>query len=610
MEYDFQSAFQPVTPPYTDSSSAEFDEAISSLLDQSPNGTSELGETAELQGWLETQPIFNAYDDPLQSLQSLQANLIGNSVGVDPRRELMLSGEQDLQGVQFAYPEQPYPENHLAEDIKPKAKRKAKDKASENGTVTKKQKSEAQKQRFPKPPQPVPPPPRQGGPKNPSHNAVERRYRNNINTRMLALRCAVPALVAQPPQTSSRRKAPPLYVEGVAVPGKINKQTVLIGATEYIRRLRGREQRLMREVELLRSQLPMAEQTAWAYNWGAVDDRDLYDEVDDFDPPDNAFVDLVDEPDTKTSTEDLQSQESQESQDSQSSEGGNAPRYLLGMFLSFSLLQKPYTKQQQWQHQNMFRRSFEEGHVVSSSLPSSAVAGGAAYEIDWKDHLIPDLLHPHFHDIIQTVLICLTLFVLLYPLLPSLKRNPVTQAAQIGWMTIQRLLKSSLGVSCGKFTEETIQRAQKQIYKPKEHSNMDRLHTHMLLSTSPGMRESPVALATAALHTKSSKLWKEAQDMYLESEPRYVQLALERDIEDAHQLCTMGASNKKADLNVLQKISSSVSVLALEELWSLIFTQMVQEKASVGDVQLINKAVGQLVSSTRNLPTVDTMSML
>ncbi|EOQ99569.1 hypothetical protein J056_001654 [Wallemia ichthyophaga EXF-994] len=72
----------------------------------------------------------------------------------------------------------------------------------------------------------------------------------------------------------------------------------------------------------------------------------------------------------------------------------------------------------------------------------------------------------------------------------------------------------------------------------------------------------------------------------------------------------MGASNKKADLNVLQKISSSVSVLALEELWSLIFTQMVQEKASVGDVQLINKAVGQLVSSTRNLPTVDTMSML
>lgn len=123
------------------------------------------------------------------------------------------------------------------------------------------------------------------------------------------------------------------------------------------------------------------------------------------------------------------------------------------------------------------------------------------------------------------------------------------------------------------------------------------------------MRGSPVALATTALHTNSTKLWKEAQTLKgLESEPKYVQLALEREISDAQQLCTMG--DGKDDLNVLQKISTNVSILALEELWSLIFTQIVEEKASVSDVQLINKAIGQLVSSTRELPAVGTMSIL
>lgn len=205
----------------------------------------------------------------------------------------------------------------------------------------------------------------------------------------------------------------------------------------------------MREVELLRSKLPIAEKAVWESEWGAVDERDLYDEVEDFEPPDNAFVDLIDEPDTKTNTDDQQSQQSP------SSESSSAPRYLLGMFLSFGLLQKPYKKQQ-----HMFRRRFEEGHIVSSSLPSGE---GANEGIHWKEHLIPDLLHPHVHDIIQTALICLTLFVLLYPLLPSMKKNPVTRAAQIGWMAIKRLL--NFGVSGGESTEETVQRAQRQIYK-------------------------------------------------------------------------------------------------------------------------------------------------
>ncbi|TIC40885.1 hypothetical protein E3Q08_03537 [Wallemia mellicola] len=578
MEFDFQSAFHPATPPYTDSSGAEFDEAISSLLEQSPQEQHvDISDTNELQNWLQSQPIFNAYEDPFQSLQAGLLNT--DSVGVDPRGGLMLPNLQAMENVQ--------PQEASKPVDQPKATKR---KAGDSSNITKKQKSEAQKQRFPKPPQPVPPAPSHGGPKNPSHNAVERRYRNNINTRMLSLRCTVPALVAQPPpQTSSRRKPPPLYVEGVAVPNKINKQTVLIGATDYIRRLRGREQRLMREVELLRATLPPAEKISWEKEWGAVDDRDLYDTIEDFVPPDNTFVDLVDEPISSTSDE-------QQSQQSPSSDGSSAPRYLLGMFLSFGLLQKPYQKQQ-----HLFRRRFEEGTILSSSLPSNATDE----QFQWRQHIIPDLYHPHVHDIIQTILICLTLAVLLYPLLPSVKSNPLVKGVEIGWMSLQRLFSFKRGET----TDGTIKHAQRQIYSSKDYSKIDKLHTYMTLASSRQIKESPLALATAALHSSSNKHWKAAQAMKtLENEPRYVQLALERDLNDALQLCKMG--DNTSELNVLQKISTNVSILALEELWSLIFTQIVEEKASASDVQLINKAITQLMISSKDLPFVSTMSIL
>lgn len=131
----------------------------------------------------------------------------------------------------------------------------------------------------------------------------------------------------------------------------------------------------------------------------------------------------------------------------------------------------------------------------------------------------------------------------------------------------------------------------------------------MTLSSAQQLKDTPVKLATAALHSNSGKLWKSAQTMKgLENESRYVQLALERDLNDASQLCRMGESND--DLNVLQKISINVSILALEELWSLIFTQIVEEKASASEVQLINKAITQLVTSSKDLPVVKTMSTL
>lgn len=136
MEFDFQSAFHPATPPYTDSSGAEFDEAISSLLEQSPQEQHvDISDTNELQNWLQSQPIFNAYEDPFQSLQAGLLNT--DSVGVDPRGGLMLPNLQAMENVQ--------PQEASKPVDQPKATKR---KAGDSSNITKKQKSEAQKREL------------------------------------------------------------------------------------------------------------------------------------------------------------------------------------------------------------------------------------------------------------------------------------------------------------------------------------------------------------------------------------------------------------------------------------------------------------------------------
>lgn len=91
-----------------------------------------------------------------------------------------------------------------------------------------------------------------------AHNAIERRYRNNINDRIAQLRNAVPALRhLRPKKTASSRKSrkaggPDELVDGVAAATKLNKATILGKATEYIKYLKGRELRLVAEVTGLR----------------------------------------------------------------------------------------------------------------------------------------------------------------------------------------------------------------------------------------------------------------------------------------------------------------------------------------------------------------------
>lgn len=88
-----------------------------------------------------------------------------------------------------------------------------------------------------------------------AHNAIERRYRSNINDRIAGLRDVVPALREMRPRTGARRRrtkneAEPL-IDGIAVATKVNKATVLSKATEYICYLKSREVQLDRQLKSL-----------------------------------------------------------------------------------------------------------------------------------------------------------------------------------------------------------------------------------------------------------------------------------------------------------------------------------------------------------------------
>ncbi|PWN37176.1 uncharacterized protein FA14DRAFT_170058 [Meira miltonrushii] len=175
-----------------------------------------------------------------------------------------------------------------------------------------------------------------------AHNAIERRYRNNINARIAALRNAVPALHELRPKRPTRRgkEAPPEdLVDGVPAATKLNKATILGKATEYIRYLKGRETRLVSEVaglrELIRSleggeelldlwqgemERVVAEQEAIARAAFALEDDSL---------------DIGDDEDEEDDEDDM---EPHKISRSPASNRSSSSRYMMGIFMGFSIL--------------------------------------------------------------------------------------------------------------------------------------------------------------------------------------------------------------------------------------------------------------------------------
>ena len=99
--------------------------------------------------------------------------------------------------------------------------------------------------------------------KKTAHNMIEKRYRNNLNDKIAALRDSVPSLrVMSRVNGNGEEEDDPEDLEGLTPAHKLNKATVLSKATEYIRHLEKRNKRLQDEVVALKSRVDSYEKLA------------------------------------------------------------------------------------------------------------------------------------------------------------------------------------------------------------------------------------------------------------------------------------------------------------------------------------------------------------
>ncbi|KAK0908743.1 Clr6 histone deacetylase associated PHD protein-2 Cph2 [Friedmanniomyces endolithicus] len=92
--------------------------------------------------------------------------------------------------------------------------------------------------------------------KKTSHNVIEKRYRNNLNDKIVELRNAVPALRAMGRADNGGDEED---LEGLTPAHKLNKATVMGKATEYIKHLEKRNKTIADEMEALQARLDAVE---------------------------------------------------------------------------------------------------------------------------------------------------------------------------------------------------------------------------------------------------------------------------------------------------------------------------------------------------------------
>lgn len=86
-----------------------------------------------------------------------------------------------------------------------------------------------------------------------AHNVVEKRYRNNLNNKIAALRDSVPSLRTAAKENCSDRESAESDLGGQNEPKRFNKATILSKAIEYISQLEKRTESLSKENAVLRS---------------------------------------------------------------------------------------------------------------------------------------------------------------------------------------------------------------------------------------------------------------------------------------------------------------------------------------------------------------------
>jgi Helix-loop-helix DNA-binding domain len=98
----------------------------------------------------------------------------------------------------------------------------------------------------------------EGADKKKTHNVAERRYRQNINSRIAALCDSVPALRAMS-QGNPSSDGESDDAGGLATTHTLNKATVLLGAAEYIRQLERQNRQLTSKCEVQKARLDAIE---------------------------------------------------------------------------------------------------------------------------------------------------------------------------------------------------------------------------------------------------------------------------------------------------------------------------------------------------------------